>query len=129
MKNPEVPVFLLSKASGSVGLNLTVATHIMLLESDWNSLTEDQAISRAHRLGCTGPITVVRYICQSAHPRPVVHAVHYVALHIGRWHRRYRWPSSCDCLRKAACTLDREAAVFCIARASVIAASSSVVIG
>ena len=70
MDNPAVPVFLLSKASGSVGLNLTVATHILLLESDWNSLTEDQAISRAHRLGCSGPITVLRYICKSALPCP-----------------------------------------------------------
>jgi hypothetical protein len=64
--NPDVPIFLLNKQCGSVGINLTVASHIMILETSWNPVWEDQAISRAHRLGQKGPITVLRYICKGA---------------------------------------------------------------
>lgn len=66
--NPDVPIFLLNKQCGSVGINLTVASHIMILETSWNPVWEDQAISRAHRLGQRGLITVLRYICQGAAP-------------------------------------------------------------
>ena len=125
MKNPEVPVFLLSKASGSVGLNLTVATHIMLLESDWNSLTEDQAISRAHRLGCTGPITVVRYICQSAHP---VRAYPACIARCGLYDFIAAIVGGRAAMVWAELHAHARRAVSCIARVSVIAASSSIVI-
>ena len=59
-------VFLLNKACGAVGINLTMATHVMILEPSWNPLWEEQAISRAHRLGQSGPIKVLRFSCDGA---------------------------------------------------------------
>lgn len=61
-----MPVFLLNRGCGAVGLNLTVATHVLILETSWNPVWESQAIGRAHRLGQKGPISVNRYVCESA---------------------------------------------------------------
>lgn len=68
--NPEVPVFLLNRLVGSMGINLTEASHIMILEASWNPVWEEQAVSRAHRLGQKGPIEVRRYVVQGAPPAP-----------------------------------------------------------
>jgi SWI/SNF-related matrix-associated actin-dependent regulator of chromatin subfamily A3 len=62
----DVPVFLLNKTCGAVGLNLTVATHVFLLETNWDNTWESQAIGRAYRLGQTGPVKVMRYLCKGA---------------------------------------------------------------
>jgi hypothetical protein len=64
--NEDVPVFLLNKQCGAMGVNLTVATHVLILEASWNPVWEEQAISRAHRLGQKGPIQVIRYIGKGA---------------------------------------------------------------
>jgi SNF2 family DNA or RNA helicase len=64
--NDDVPVFLLNKQCGAVGLNLTVATHVLIVEPSWNPVWEDQAVSRAHRLGQTGPIEIRRYCLKGA---------------------------------------------------------------
>ena len=64
--DPEVPVFLLNKACGAVGINLTMATHVLILEPSFEPLSELQAISRANRLGQEGPIEVRRYVTQGA---------------------------------------------------------------
>jgi len=58
-----VKVFLISLKAGGVGLNLTSANHVFLLDPWWNPATEDQAIDRVHRLGQTKPVEVVRFIC------------------------------------------------------------------
>jgi hypothetical protein len=71
-ENPHCAVFLLTRGTGAVGLNLTVATHIVLLEPHWNPVFEEQAISRAHRLGHKGDITVLRYLCQGASRLPTL---------------------------------------------------------
>lgn len=39
-----------------------MANHVLILEPSWNPVFEEQAISRANRLGQTGPINVVRYV-------------------------------------------------------------------
>lgn len=46
--------------AASLGLNLIVASHVLMLDLWWNPTTEDQAIDRAHRIGQTRPVTVVR---------------------------------------------------------------------
>lgn len=46
--------------AASLGLNLVVASHVLMLDLWWNPTTEDQAIDRAHRIGQTRPVTVVR---------------------------------------------------------------------
>ncbi len=56
------PIFLLSLKAGGVGLNLTAATNVILLDPWWNPAVEDQASDRAHRLGQTRPVTIYRLI-------------------------------------------------------------------
>lgn len=48
---PEVPLFLLSLKAGGVGLNLTSADYVFILDPWWNPAAEAQAIDRAHRIG------------------------------------------------------------------------------
>ncbi len=55
-------IFLLSLKAGGSGLNLTAADTVFLLDPWWNPAAEDQAADRAHRLGQTQPVTVVRLV-------------------------------------------------------------------
>ena len=45
-------------------LNLTVATHIYLLEPQWNPFVELQAMARAQRIGQTKQVVCVRYVME-----------------------------------------------------------------
>ncbi len=56
------PVFLISLKAGGVGLNLTAADYVILLDPWWNPAAEQQAIDRAHRIGQTLPVTVFRLV-------------------------------------------------------------------
>lgn len=49
--NPDINVFLLSLKAGGVGLNLTSADYVFLLDPWWNPAAESQAIDRTHRIG------------------------------------------------------------------------------
>eukprot|EP01119_Soliformovum_irregulare_P014104 TRINITY_DN3826_c0_g1_i1.p1 TRINITY_DN3826_c0_g1~~TRINITY_DN3826_c0_g1_i1.p1 ORF type:complete len:1079 (-),score=279.78 TRINITY_DN3826_c0_g1_i1:71-3307(-) len=60
--DPTVRVFLISMKAGGLGLNLTVASHVYVLDPWWNPSTEEQAIDRVHRLGQTRPVHVTRFI-------------------------------------------------------------------
>ncbi len=60
--NPECAVFLLSMRSGAVGLTLTAASHVFILEPAINPALEQQAIGRIHRLGNTHSEVVVNYL-------------------------------------------------------------------
>jgi SNF2 family DNA or RNA helicase len=57
-------VFLLSMKAGGVGLTLTRASYVVHLDPWWNPAVEDQATDRAHRIGQTEPVTVVRLIAK-----------------------------------------------------------------
>ncbi|XP_031262898.1 helicase-like transcription factor CHR28 [Pistacia vera] len=57
---PEVSVMIMSLKAASLGLNMVAACHVLLLDLWWNPTTEDQAIDRAHRIGQTRPVTVLR---------------------------------------------------------------------
>lgn len=59
-----VKVFLLSIKAGGVGLNLTAADYVLLLDDWWNPAVEAQAFSRAHRIGQQRPVEVIRLICK-----------------------------------------------------------------
>jgi len=63
---PPTTIFLLSLRAGAVGLNLTAASHVILLEPCLNPALEEQAIGRVHRLGQTKPTTVKRLIVASS---------------------------------------------------------------
>ena len=57
-------IMLLSLKAGGVGLNLTAADHVFLLDPWWNPAAEDQAADRAHRIGQQRPVLVHRLVAQ-----------------------------------------------------------------
>jgi SNF2 family DNA or RNA helicase len=54
--------FLISLKAGGVGLNLTAADYVFLLDPWWNRAAEDQAIARAHRIGQQRSVFVYRFV-------------------------------------------------------------------
>ncbi|PUZ23029.1 DNA helicase [Chitinophaga parva] len=58
-----VRVFLVSLKAGGVGLNLTAADYVYLLDPWWNPAVENQAIDRVYRIGQTKNVVAVRLIC------------------------------------------------------------------
>ena len=50
-ENPDCKVFLISLKAGGVGLNLTAADYVFILDPWWNPASEEQAVNRAHRIG------------------------------------------------------------------------------
>jgi hypothetical protein len=56
------PVLLASLQAGGTGLNLTAADHVFLTDPWWNPAVEDQAASRAHRMGQIRPVFVHRMV-------------------------------------------------------------------
>ncbi|KAM7261686.1 hypothetical protein ACFE04_020763 [Oxalis oulophora] len=58
--DPQITVMLMSLKAGNLGLNMVAANRVILLDLWWNPTTEDQAIDRAHRIGQTRPVTVLR---------------------------------------------------------------------
>jgi superfamily II DNA or RNA helicase len=54
--------FLISLKAGGVGLNLTAADYVFLLDPWWNLAAEEQAIARAHRIGQHHPVFVYRFV-------------------------------------------------------------------
>ncbi|MDN4159988.1 DEAD/DEAH box helicase [Nocardioides abyssi] len=56
------PAFLISLKAGGVGLTLTEATYVFVLDPWWNPATEAQAVDRAHRIGQHSPVTVYRLV-------------------------------------------------------------------
>jgi len=61
-ENEDCPFFLISLKAGGVGLNLTAAEYVLILDPWWNPAAELQAISRAHRIGQDKPVFVYRFI-------------------------------------------------------------------
>ena len=53
--DPDCQLFLISLKAGGLGLNLTAADYVFLLDPWWNPAVEAQAIDRAHRIGQTRP--------------------------------------------------------------------------
>ena len=59
-------VFLMSLKAGGVGLNLTEASYVFLLDPWWNPAVENQAIDRCYRIGQENPVTVYRFITKDS---------------------------------------------------------------
>jgi SNF2 family DNA or RNA helicase len=57
-RTTSMPVLLVSLKSGSVGLNLTSASRVIMLDMWWNPAIEEQAIDRVHRIGQTRKVVV-----------------------------------------------------------------------
>ena len=62
--NPDIRVFLISLKAGGIGLNLTAADYVYLVDPWWNPAVENQAIDRCHRIGQDKHIVAVRLICE-----------------------------------------------------------------
>ncbi|WP_252899509.1 DEAD/DEAH box helicase [Lactococcus fujiensis] len=56
--------FLVSLKAGGVGLNLTSADVVILVDLWWNPAVEEQAVARAHRMGQKNTVEVIRMITQ-----------------------------------------------------------------
>lgn len=61
-ENQEVKIFLISLKAGGVGLNLTKAEYVFLLDPWWNPAVEAQAIDRAHRIGQENKVMIYKFI-------------------------------------------------------------------
>jgi superfamily II DNA or RNA helicase len=61
-KNKDSQTFLMSLKAGGVGLNLTAAEYVFLLDPWWNPAAEEQAIARAHRIGQTKTVMALSFI-------------------------------------------------------------------
>jgi SNF2 family DNA or RNA helicase len=62
--DPNCGIFLISLKAGGLGLNLTAADYVFLLDPWWNPAVEAQAIDRAHRVGQTRQVFAYRLICR-----------------------------------------------------------------
>jgi SNF2 family DNA or RNA helicase len=62
--DPNCPIFLISLKAGGLGLNLTAAEYVYLLDPWWNPAVEAQAIDRSHRIGQTQHVFAYRLICR-----------------------------------------------------------------
>ena len=59
-------LFLISLKAGGVGLNLTAADYVFILDPWWNPAVEAQAIDRAHRIGQTKKVFAYRFVSESS---------------------------------------------------------------
>jgi hypothetical protein len=62
VNDPDVAVAVCSLTAAGVGLNLQVASNIVLAELSWTNAEQTQAIDRSHRIGQTEPVTAWRII-------------------------------------------------------------------
>ncbi|MBA2306227.1 MAG: DEAD/DEAH box helicase [Acidobacteria bacterium] len=62
--DPDCRVFLISLKAGGLGLNLTAAEYVFLLDPWWNPAAEAQAIDRAHRIGQSRHVFAYRLIAK-----------------------------------------------------------------
>jgi hypothetical protein len=70
--DPECKLFLISLKAGGLGLNLTSAEYVFLLDPWWNPAVEAQAIDRAHRIGQTRQVFAYRLITRGTVEEKVI---------------------------------------------------------
>ncbi|KAF1924205.1 DNA repair protein rad5 [Didymella exigua CBS 183.55] len=64
--SPKPLVLLLSLRAGGVGLNLTCARNVFMMDPWWSFAVEAQAIDRVHRMGQEGSVRVVRFVVEGS---------------------------------------------------------------
>ncbi|MEZ4685227.1 MAG: SNF2-related protein [Bacteroidia bacterium] len=65
-QDESVPVFLISLKAGGVGLNLTAAEYVFLLDPWWNPAVEHQAVDRSHRIGQKKTVIYYKFITENS---------------------------------------------------------------
>ena len=68
----DVPIFLISLKAGGVGLNLTAADIVIHYDPWWNLAAQNQATDRAHRIGQTRSVNVMRLIAKGTIEEKIV---------------------------------------------------------
>jgi len=64
--DPDTKIFLISLKAGGLGLNLTKADYVFLLDPWWNPAVEQQAIDRAHRIGQENTLFTYKFITRNS---------------------------------------------------------------
>lgn len=64
--NSEIKLFLISIKAGGVGINLTEADYVFILDPWWNPAVEQQAIDRTHRIGQTKNVFIYKFITKDS---------------------------------------------------------------
>jgi superfamily II DNA or RNA helicase len=64
--------FLLSLKAGGIGINLTTADYVLLLDPWWNPAVESQAVDRAHRIGQRNKVTIYRLVARGTVEEKVI---------------------------------------------------------
>ncbi|XP_036410611.1 helicase-like transcription factor isoform X2 [Megalops cyprinoides] len=59
-------IMLLSLKAGGVGLNLTAASRVFLMDPAWNPAAEDQCVDRCHRLGQKKDVVITKFIVKNS---------------------------------------------------------------
>jgi len=62
--NKNIKLFLISLRAGGLGLNLTAADYVFLLDPWWNPAIEEQAVDRAHRIGQKNTVFTYKFIAR-----------------------------------------------------------------
>ncbi len=65
-ENKEIQLFLISIKAGGVGLNLTEADYVFILDPWWNPAVEQQAIDRTHRIGQDKKVFIYKFITKDS---------------------------------------------------------------
>lgn len=65
-KDESIKIFLISLKAGGVGLNLTKADYVFMLDPWWNPAVESQAINRTHRIGQDKKVMVYKFITEES---------------------------------------------------------------
>ena len=92
--DPACRLFLISLKAGGLGLNLTAAEYVFLLDPWWNPAVEAQAIDRAHRIGQTRQVFAYRLIARDTVEEKVLELQTAQARPRRRDHHRRRQPAS-----------------------------------
>ncbi len=71
-KNDSIKVFLISLKAGGTGLNLVGADTVIHLDPWWNVSAENQATDRAHRIGQTKSVEVIKIVCEESIEQRVI---------------------------------------------------------
>ena len=72
-RQPDVNCFFISLKAGGVGLNLTAADYVFIIDPWWNPAAEMQAVARSHRIGQEKNVMVFRFISSSTIEEKIIH--------------------------------------------------------
>ncbi len=72
-KTDRIKPFLISIKAGGVGLNLTSANYVFIIDPWWNPFVEKQAIDRTHRIGQDKNVVVYRFISKNSIEEKILH--------------------------------------------------------